>query len=296
MSLWFNDLRDATGEKVLKEGMPILLDLYRRYNVKSTFFFTGYIVDLYPDVVRMILRDGHEVGSHGKSHIPENGFDVMPFNKQKAHLDYSKKQLEDVSGTEVISFRAPALQICDITARALIETGFRIDSSIAPQRFDFFMSFGSKQKLRFLTARRLPYRTKLNNIYAKGNSPLIEVPISGILMPFVGTTMRIFPWVTRIQKTISEIETKMFGKPIVLVVHPNEFIDESDEVRVVSRRSNNVIGHILKDLIRSKLKVRNLGAAAIPLYESVIKHFSKKGYNLSTMSDYVKHLIDTNRI
>jgi len=296
MSLWFNDLRDATGEKVLKEGMPILLDLYRKYDVKSTFFFTGDIVDLYPNVVRMILHDGHEVGSHGKSHKTENGFDVMPFQKQKAHLDYSKKQLEDVSGTEVVAFRAPALRVSELTARALIETGFRIDSSIAPQRFDFFMSFGSKQKLKFLTARRMPYRTKINNIYAKGNSPLVEVPISGFLMPFVGTTMRIFPWSTPIQQLISEFEARTYNKPVVIVVHPNEFIDESDEVRVIARRSVNMVDHLLKDILRSKLKVRNLGAAAVPLYESVIKHFSKAGYRFSTMAEYVKHLIETKRV
>ena len=38
-SIWHNKLRDETGYKVLKEGMPLLLDLYQKYNIKSTFFF-----------------------------------------------------------------------------------------------------------------------------------------------------------------------------------------------------------------------------------------------------------------
>ena len=76
-SIWFNTLRDETGVKVLEEGMPALLGIYRRYSVKTTFFFTAYIARLFPQVVRMVLEDGHEVGSHGKSHLPENGFDVM---------------------------------------------------------------------------------------------------------------------------------------------------------------------------------------------------------------------------
>ena len=67
-SIWFNSLRDKTGLKVLQEGMPILLDLYEKYNIKSTFFFTGYIAKLYPRLVKMILPYGHEVGSHGLSH------------------------------------------------------------------------------------------------------------------------------------------------------------------------------------------------------------------------------------
>jgi peptidoglycan/xylan/chitin deacetylase (PgdA/CDA1 family) len=164
-SIWFNDLRDATGEKVMREGMPRLLDLYAKYEIKSTFFYTGYMANLYPEVVRMAKAAGHEIGSHGKSHIKENGFDIMPYDKQVRHLEYSKKILEDISGNEVVSFRAPALRVAPNTATALLETGFRIDSSIASQRFDFFLSFGSKQKLSFLNAPRLPYRVNRNNLF-----------------------------------------------------------------------------------------------------------------------------------
>jgi len=53
-SIWHNSLLDKTGIKVYKEGMPILLDLYEKYNIKSTFFFTGYIAKLIPDIVKMI--------------------------------------------------------------------------------------------------------------------------------------------------------------------------------------------------------------------------------------------------
>ena len=108
---------------------------------------------------------GHEVGSHGKSHLPENGFDVMPFERQKRHLEETKKLLEDISGQEVISFRSPSLRVNQDTARALIETGHRIDSSVASQRFDFFLSFGGLNKLNWLTAPRRPYRVEEGNIF-----------------------------------------------------------------------------------------------------------------------------------
>lgn len=286
-SIWFNDLRDATGEKVVKEGMPLLLELYRKYEIKSTFYFTGYIANLYPEVVRMIIADGHEVGSHGKSHIKENGFDVMPFEKQKKHLDYSRKLLEDVSGQEVISFRAPALRVTNLTARALIETGFRIDSSIASQRFDFFLSFGGKQKLSFLTAPRLPYRTKHNNIFAKGNSPLVEVPLSATFLPFVGTTMRMFPRLTSLQQKLLHFESSINAKPVVFGVHPNEFIDESNQERVISRRSSNPVTYLLTDYLRANLKTKNLGPKGIAVYEQLIKFYVDKGYAMPTVKDYV---------
>jgi len=288
-SIWFNDLRDETGELVLREGMPRLLDLYAKYGIRSTFFFTGYIANLYPEVVRLAVDTGHEVGSHGKSHIKENGFDVMPYDKQLRHLDYSRKLLQDICGQDVISFRAPALRVSALTAQALIETGFRIDSSIASQRFDFFLSFGGKQKLSFLTSPRLPYRVNKNNIFNKGQSSLVEIPLSASLFPFAGTTMRIFPRVTRIQQRFLHLETLVNSKPVVFVIHPNEFIDESSSVRTIKRRSQNPISYLLSDVLRARLKVKNLGAQGIPVYDNLIRFYVDKGYTFSTMRDYARH-------
>lgn len=292
-SIWFNDLRDETGEKVLKEGMPILLDLYRKYGVKSTFFYTGYIADLYPEVVKMILEDGHEVGSHGKSHTKENGFDVMPFDKQKRHLEYSKKLLEDISGDKVVSFRAPAIRVSPNTAKALIETGFLIDSSIASQRFDFFLSFGSRQKLNFLRTPRLPYFTEEENIFKRGNSNLMEIPLSATLLPFAGTTMRIFPGLTGIQQKLLDRETKRNDKPVVFVIHPNEFIEEWNKggERTIKRRSKNLLSYLIADYLRAKLKVKNLGNKAIPLYEKLIQFYVEEGYEFLTMKEFRERFI-----
>ena len=285
-SIWFNTLRDETGLRVLNEGMPLLLEIYKLYDIKSTFFFTGYIAALFPEIVKMIIKDGHEVASHGKSHLPENGFDVMPFEKQKRHLEYSKKLLEDISGQEVISFRAPALRTNQDTARALIETGFKIDSSVASQRFDFFLSFGSKNKLKWLTAPRLPYKVDPNNIFKKGNSNLVEVPLTALFLPYVGTTMRIFPRLTSFQRKLIHAETKFNKKPVVFDIHPNEFIDESNEQRTIQKRSNNPINYLLKDLIRSKIKIKNLGQKAIPLYKNEIEFYKNKGYSFMTIKEY----------
>ncbi len=285
-SIWFNALRDETGLKVVREGMPVLLDIYARHGIRTTFFFTGYIARLYPEVVRMVLKDGHEVGSHGKSHLPQNGFDVMPFERQKRHLEYSRKVLEDISGQEVISFRAPAIRVGEGTARALVETGYRIDSSVASQRFDFFLSFGGLKKLKWLYAPRKPYVTSPESIFKKGPGPLVEVPLSAFFLPYVGTTMRIFPRITSMQRWGFHWETALSGKPVVFDIHPNEFLDESEEARVVHRRSKNPIAYLLKDVVRSHLKIKNLGPEAVPLYEREISFYKERGYRFTTLRDY----------
>jgi len=285
-SIWHNSLRDETGFKVLKEGMPMLLDTFEKYNILSTFFFTGYIAKLYPEIVKMVIPFGHEVASHGLSHKKEHGFDIMSFDQQLNHLIVSKKILEDISGQEVISFRSPALRVNSDTAIALAEAGYKIDSSIASQRFDFFMSIGGSNKLKWLTAPRLPYLTKTDDLFKKGDGIIREIPISATILPYVGTTMRIFPYFTMLQRKLLNIETTINKKPIVFLFHPNEVINEKCEYKNIDYIGGNYFQHLLQDIIRSKLKEKNLGKNALCLFEQQIDFFLKRDYKFMSLKDY----------
>lgn len=289
-SIWHNSLRDETGIKVYKEGMPKLLDLYEKYNIKSTFFFTGYIAKLIPEVVKMVIPNGHEVGSHGMSHERIDGFDLMTIDNQILNLKTSKKILEDITGNEVVSFRAPALRVSKNTVIALEESEYLIDSSIASQRFDMFMSFGGLKKLNWLFAPRLPYRASKKSIFKRGYSNIVEVPLSASFIPYVGTTLRIFPWISKYQRKILSLESSLIGKPIVFDVHPNEFIDESMEKREKKKRASNLFLSFFQDYLRSKLKAKNLGDSGIKLYEREINSFQKQNFKFTTIKNYVNKI------
>ncbi len=287
-SILNHKLSDKAGEYVLKQGMPRLLELYAKYDVKATFFFTGYIAKLYPEVVKMMLGLGHEVGSHGYIHDVNQAFDILSFEEQKEHLKKSKEILEDISGQEVISFRAPAARVNKNTAQALIETGFRIDSSVSSQRLDMFMSFGALKKMNWLLAPRLPYFTNDNNIFKRGNSELYEIPISAFGFPYIGTFMRIFPNLNRFNRNLLHLETKINNRPFVFLTHPNEFINETRDSSMIQRRGNNILSYLLGDLLRHKLKVKNLGKIAIPIFEKELNFFDQKNYKFITLKEYYK--------
>ena len=287
-SIWHNQLRDATGEKVLREGMPRLLEIYSKQNIKTTFFFTGTIARKFPDVVKMVTPNGHEVGCHGLLHETDLAFDVLSLEQQMDHLNQAKKILQDISGEPVVSFRAPALRVNQYTPKALTETGFLIDSSVAPQRFDMFMSFGSLKKMSWLTAPRLPYKTAPDNLLKKGEGPITEIPISALLMPYIGTTLRIFPRMTRLLRYLLYLENKRSAKPINFLFHPNEVIDESDEEQTFQKRAKNPISFILGDVIRSRLKIKNLGEKALTLLEKEITFFKDKNYQFTTLQEYCR--------
>lgn len=295
-SILNHTLRDKTGEFVLREGMPRLLDLYAQYNVKTTFFFNGQIVKLHPEVVKMVLPYGHEVGSHGMSHEVNMAFDVLPLKLQIEHLKESKALLEDISGQEVISFRAPAARVSSDIVIALEETGYKIDSSISSQRLDMFFSFGSIKKLNWLTTPRLPYFALKENVFKKGNSSILEIPISALVFPYIGTFMRIAPPLNRLTRRLLYMESKINKRPFVFLTHPNEFIDEERDEYATQRRSNNYFSYLFGDVIRHKLKVRNLGKKALPIFEKEIAFFKNKNFEFLTCKDLYDQILNNNTI
>ncbi len=285
-SLWNHRLSDKTGEKVLKEGMPVLIDLYNKYNIKATFFFTGHIAKLYPDIVRMILPYGHEVGCHGLTHESDKALDMLNLDEQTYHLSNAKEILENICNYNVISFRAPALRVNQFTPKALEKAGFLIDSSVSPQRMDMFLSFGSFKKLKWLNAPRSHYMVSYNDLARKGKSKILEIPILSFLFPYNGTMMRISPLITNLIRFFLVNETSIFDHPLVFLIHPNELIEEEITVNKIQRRASNYFSYLTGDLLRYHLKLRNLGLKAIPLFNDQLEFLQKKDYNFLTMREY----------
>ena len=285
-SILNHKLRDKTGEYVLNQGMPRLLDLYDKYNVKATFFYTGHIACLYPEVVKMAYERGHEIGSHGLTHEVSKAFDVLTPDEQLSHLKQSKRILEDIIGDEVVSFRAPAARVDKAFPTVLAEAGFKIDSSVSSQRLDMMFSFGALKKLHWLTAPRKAYFTQKDNIFKKGDSEVLEVPILAMGFPYIGTFMRIAPSLNRITRNVLYLETLCNGRQFVFLTHPNEFIDEDRETTEIERRASNYLSYLFGDVLRHKLKVKNLGEKALPIYERELAFFQRKDFEFVTCKDF----------
>jgi peptidoglycan/xylan/chitin deacetylase (PgdA/CDA1 family) len=50
------------------QNTPRLLDMLRARNIKATFYVIGRSVDLYPQIVRRTVAEGHEIGNHTHTH------------------------------------------------------------------------------------------------------------------------------------------------------------------------------------------------------------------------------------
>lgn len=256
------------AQQVDKIALPRLLDMYDKYNVKATFFVLGQLAELKPNIVKQIVAHNQEVGSHGYQHNRARAFDVMSLNEQIAELRKSKDILEQICGAEVVSFRAPALRVNQYTPDALQEVGFKFDSSIAPQRLDAFMSYGTKGKWQWMRAPRTIYKTKHNNLARSGNGKIIEVPISAYGAPYIGTLMRIAPnTLLPITRSLLFYESQRKGTPITFLFHPNEAICEIEEEVATNSMGTLGIKHFFADTLRAKLKQKHLDLSAFDLLE-----------------------------
>lgn len=111
-----------------------LLALLDHHRTTGTFFVLGWIADKHPDVVRRIATAGHEVASHGWWH---RRVTTLTPDEFRSDVRLSKAALEDVTGQEVLGFRAPNFSIVpgrEWAFDVLLEEGYRYDSSLFPVR------------------------------------------------------------------------------------------------------------------------------------------------------------------
>lgn len=284
-SIKFNKQRIESGKLVMEEGLPKLLQLYAKYSISATFFVTGDIAEAFPIIPKMIVEAGHELASHSYSHLDEYALDNLSLEEQLQQLLKSKKILEDAGASEVISFRAPALRVNKWTPRALHKAGFKIDSSISPQRADMFFSFGALKKIDRIWASRKPGYVNKSNLNKRGDFGVFEIPISAFILPYIGTMLRISPALINMLKYLLHWESGYNGQPLNFLIHPNECILEEDS-DTRQRRSDNLFSYLLAEKIRGKLKLKNLGNHALDLYESQLRFFLDKGYEFVTCKEY----------
>ena len=108
-------------------GMPRILSLLERHNLKATFFCPGYTAERYPDLLRRVVDSGHEIAHHGYLHESVQG---MTPEQEATMLDRGLDALERVAGVRPIGYRAPMWETTYATPGLLIDRDFLYDSSL----------------------------------------------------------------------------------------------------------------------------------------------------------------------
>jgi peptidoglycan/xylan/chitin deacetylase (PgdA/CDA1 family) len=86
------------------DNSPRLLDILRQSDAKATFFVLGSNAAKYPELLKRMQAEGHEIGNHSWSHphLLSLGFPEI-----KTELENTSKAVADATGQSPKAFRPP---------------------------------------------------------------------------------------------------------------------------------------------------------------------------------------------
>ena len=108
-----------------KRKVGIILDALKKENVKATFFVTGYMMKYYPDIVKRMANEGHEIESHTYSHRMLTAIKKLDEGIIKKELDKSSREFYKITGKNMNYWRAPGGYVNHDILRYAEDDGFR---------------------------------------------------------------------------------------------------------------------------------------------------------------------------
>jgi len=211
------------GFRGMEQGFPALADLLTRLQVPATFFTTGDAAARFPNAVRRLVHDGHELGCHGMTH---RAFTSLDWRAARVEIERSAAVLRAFA--PVTSFRAPYLQFPDEYLDLLEANDFELDSSQA------------RYKLAYYRASR---PTRLRRVPASVTSSVLRLP-----------------------RPVRRTYLSALSSPLVLFVHPWEFVD------------------LRRERLRLDCRFKT-GDVALRCIEDVLVSFAKRGARFVRMRD-----------
>jgi peptidoglycan-N-acetylglucosamine deacetylase len=154
-------------------GVPRILSLLARHDLRATFFVPGYSAHRYPQVVRAIAGAGHEIAHHSYFHENTIGMDAKTEGDM---LDLGLRALWDVAGVRPEGYRAPMWELNYHTPGLLAERGFRYDSSLMDSDHPYLLAVEARPDAPALDAPALD--APALDAPAPGVATLAEVPVS----------------------------------------------------------------------------------------------------------------------
>ncbi|MBU0477164.1 polysaccharide deacetylase family protein [bacterium] len=153
----------------IEKGLPNLLGVLKDNEIKGTFFITGDVAKKYPEAVKKIGIEGHEIGCHSLFHetIGDEMFPIpgiVPLLPEEigGRIKKATDIVEEIAAVKIKSFRAPRLWGSSKMLNVLEDLGYLVDTS-------YPMFYHEKQLM--------PYHPNRDNWLEKGDMKILEIPI-----------------------------------------------------------------------------------------------------------------------
>lgn len=240
-----------------------ILSIFNKHNVKGTFFILGWVAERYPNLIKEIAAEGHEIACHSFFHRLIYSLSPIEF---KEDTKRTKGLLEDITNAKIKGYRAPSYSITRKSLWALkilYDLGFEYDSSIFPiyhdiygipdaPRFQFYWDLNNEiPSIRF-DGEGIENKEKILREIPISTTSFLgkNIPISG------GGYFRFFPyWFTKSALQKIKKEEKY---PFMFYLHPWEIDPQQPKIKGAKllskfrhynnlRKTENRLNNLLND-------------------------------------------------
>jgi peptidoglycan/xylan/chitin deacetylase (PgdA/CDA1 family) len=137
MAVWIGSFQSNNPSMISRGefatiGLPRVLALLKKNEIPATFFVPGHTAHCYPDLVKQIVSEGHEIGHHGWVH--ENPA-LLEREAEKEVFERGFEALDYAIGERPMGYRSAAWDFSPNSIELLLEFGFTYDSSCMANDF-----------------------------------------------------------------------------------------------------------------------------------------------------------------
>src|SRR5216683_5190439 len=108
-------------------AIPRIVEIFRQFDLKQTFFFPAWCMERYPHLVETVLAGGHEVGLHGYLHELAN---TLTREREEELLHRGLDVMQRVAGKKPTGWRSPLYAYSENSTDLIARAGFLYDPSL----------------------------------------------------------------------------------------------------------------------------------------------------------------------
>lgn len=108
-------------------GAVRLLDLMAKYDIRTSWFVPGVVIDSYEKECARVAEAGHEIGHHGYSHVAPAALSPA---QEEDELARGRECIKRIAGRYPRGYRSPSWDLSPVTIDLLLKYGFDYESSM----------------------------------------------------------------------------------------------------------------------------------------------------------------------